>query len=813
MCSAAVAFAFMLLLSVPAVSAQPDEALVEFDLPAQPLADSLRAVASRTNTNLLFDPQLVATSRAPALSGRLTAGVALSRLLAGTGIRYSFISEKTVVLVAAPLPAAAPADAAAASPGGRNVIAARSAARRSSMDAIEVRTIEQVIVTAQKRAERLLEVPMSVSVLTGVDLERRGANTLVDIASMIPGLSTVEHAPAQSRIQLRGISSLNGAPTVGLYLDELPLNVENGFPAYGADIRFIDLDRLEVLRGPQGTLYGEGSMGGTIKYVTRDPDLARTSIEVGATAGAVTQGSPLYRADVVINVPVAKDSFALRFAGSYEKSSGWIDYPRMGLADVNEGESATARLKGLWRPSDVLSATFMWMYQDSDYDSMNLTDHGREAQFVLLQPARNTNRLASLVLQYDAGSFTVLSATGYMKRSALQLLDFTELLGPVYPALGLPAVQSVSAGQFATFEAPSEELRIASKGDGPFKWTAGLYYRNYEEDIDILSRATPNPLPYELIEATTLRRAQQSAVFGELGYRLDPAVDVTVGARYVSERRTQAGTSNNFGTVVTQPERAGRFTSLNPRFIVSYRPAAGTLIYASAAKGFRSGGLNDISARPADCSLPTEFEPEKLWTYELGLNRSSIDTRVVVQAAVYRNEWRDVQALEYCAGSLFAQATNLGSASGTGVDLQLTLRPLDSWTLSLSAGYNDSQYDSTSAAHRAGDPIDFVPDFTAGIAAGYDFQWSPQLPGRLQIDYQYTGSSAVAQRNLDAVARSDAYGCLDARVSLLSGSWQLSLFAQNLTDSDKSTAPAFAGYLAPTGMRPRTVGLEVRYNY
>ena len=257
-------------------------------------------------------------------------------------------------------------------------------------------------------------MPMSITALTGDSLARQGATTLQDIASTVPGLSTLEYAPGQSRTQLRGISSATGAPTIGLYLDELPINVDT--VQLGADVRFIDLERIEVLRGPQGTLYGEGSMGGTIKYVTRSPDLTTPTLGFDTAFGSVADGSELYRANLIVNMPVVADKFGVRFAGGYEQSPGWIDYPLIGAKDVNEGRSKTARLKSLWQVSDALKASLLLAYQDRDYDGQAFADAQRTAPYRVLQPSKDENRLANLVLEYDAGPFTVLSSTGYLDR-------------------------------------------------------------------------------------------------------------------------------------------------------------------------------------------------------------------------------------------------------------------------------------------------------------------------------------------------------------------------------------------------------------
>lgn len=283
-------------------------------------------------------------------------------------------------------------------------------------------------------------------------------------------------------------------------------------------------------------------------------------------------------------------------------------------------------------------------------------------------------------------------------------------------------------------------------------------------------------------------------------------LDATLGLRYEREKRWIEG----------PPPLEDTFSSVNPRLVLSYRPADGTLLYGSVAKGYRGGGMNGLT-QPPGCSFSPTYDPEKLWTYELGSNLSLAGGRVVVQTAVFHNQWDAIQVLEYCSNSIGTLTANGGEASGTGLDLQLTLRPIDGLTLALSGSYNRSEYKETSAAHAKGDRIDFVPEFSGSASADYDFNWTQQLPGRFHFDYQYTDEFSIALRNLlvtqGGISYADAYGRLNARLSVMRGDWEFLLFGTNLTDVNKRSVPLYGGYLLPTTMTPRTVGVGLRYNY
>lgn len=692
-------------------------------------------------------------------------------------------------------------------------------ATQSSADNQSV-SLQEVVVTAQRREERLLDVPMSISAITGDQLTREGATSLLDIASTVPGLSTAQFSPGQNRVQLRGISSLAGLPTVGQYLDETSINVQGGNPTFGADIRFIDLERVEVLRGPQATLYGEGSMGGTIRYLTKNPDLKNVSFGFEGTGGTVTDGSQLYRGNVIVNVPLIDDTLAMRFAGGYEKSPGWIDYPAIGVKDGNSATSKTARLKTLWKPNESFSADLLLLYQDTDTESQSFANQ-RVAPFVLLTPYVDKNRMASLVLNDDLGAVTLTSVSSYMKRDSNTTLDFTSLLGPLYPLFfGVPAPTTIKANGVDTFKSFSQEVRMASRGDAAFTWNAGIYYRDYWEDVGNHTVANPDPLPFELVDGVGRDESQSWAVYGEGSYHVTKAFETTLGLRYYRNKVSQpAESGSSFGAPTFSPAQDATFTSLNPRLVLAYHVSEDALLYASASKGFRSGGMNGASLAVTGCNFPVNYDPEKLWTYELGSNLSAAEGRVVLQSAVYYNDWKQIQELQYCPGlaALGPQTVSGGRAKGEGVDLQLTTRPLKPLSITFAGSYNNSYYEDNSAAHLAGDRVDFVPRWTTGVAGEYDFQWVTGVGGRVHLDYQYTGSWSVALRNQLATPTgavySDSYGLVNGRVSALFGAWEVSLFGQNLSDQDKRAIPKYGGYLAPVSLQPRTVGLSLRYNY
>jgi len=663
---------------------------------------------------------------------------------------------------------------------------------------------DNVTVTAQKREEQILDVPASITAVTGESFEQMGITNIKDIAATIPSLSITEDAPGHQRAQIRSISSPLGLPTVGVYLDEAPINIDAA--GSGTDVKMIDLDRVEVLRGPQGTLYGEGSMGGTIKYVTRDADSNATSAVVDGGYGTVNNGTATYRGSLVLNVPVVKEKFGLRIVAAEERAPGWVDYTSLNEEDVNTGTSKLLRVKGTWIASDTVTASLLLQGQDADFDGQNYSDPDGTAPFKINQPVQTKSKIANLVINWDAGPFTLLSSTSYLNRTDDSVYDYTWVFGYFVPYDSMAWVGSADADIW------SEEIRLASKSTGKLSWTAGAFYRDYSADTGGYTVMDPAiiPDPYSSFTDTT---SKQYAAFGEISYAFVEKLSLTLGARYFSDEREQQTTSGYFGPPVTGAVNSGTFNSTDPRLVLSYRPTTDTLVYASAAKGFRSGGFND--GLPPQCTLPGSYKPESLWTYEVGSSASIANGKFVVQGAVYRNDWTDIQTLTMCQGIPIRATGNIGKATGDGLDLALTITPVRGLKVSLSGNTNNSHYVGDALAHKDGDQIDFAPKYNYGAAVDWGFRWAASLPGTFHVDYQKTGSFPINFGVYGASVYSDAVDFVNARIGVTVATVELYLYGQNLTDQNGAVYPAnpFGGQPSAMRPQPRTVGLGFTWRY
>ena len=695
--------------------------------------------------------------------------------------------------------------------------AAAQAAATAQTEQSESQLLSEIVVTAQKRSQSLLDVPLSVSVISGDELTKRGASTIEDLQFTVPGLSITEFSPGQQRISMRGISVYSGLPTVGVYMDEMPLNLETN--QTGQDVRMVDIERVEVLRGPQGTLYGQGAVGGTIRYITNPVDLTRFSASAGADFGAVSGGGTDWRTDGVLNMPIADGRAGVRVAASYQEFGGWIDNPQLGEKRVNSGHAFTIRGKFTAKPSDELQFTLMAQHQDLDLGAQNLSDGNEQVFDHLPTPFASRATLLNATVTYDFPFAQLLSATGYLRRQHNAVQDTTNSFGPLLPLLGIPPGTVQGIGIPAQFENRiwTEELRLASKQGSALGWTIGAFYRKSDANGEFGTTILPsNALPPGLVlfsaSGTYPSDSRSWAGFGEGTYVIAPKVTALVGIRYFEDKRDQDAVSAFLGSPVFDI-RSAKFTALTPRFNLSWQPNRAVNLYVNAAKGFRSGGFNTTSVGGGFGPIPAAYTPDKLWTYELGAKFQSPEHGVSAELAVYHNDWSDVQVVTNIAGLPTSFTSNGGKLSGNGVDASLSFSPVRALTLTATGGWNDMEHKSDSAEHRKGDPADYVPRFTGSASAEYRFN-AGNLPAFARVDYQYSESFQVFARSFQLVpARSDVMRLLNIRLGFEASRWSVSVYAKNLLNRDYVLYPAFAALVYPSRMEPRVVGVSFNLNY
>jgi len=768
------------------VADQAKAAIRKFtNIEAQGLAPALRLVAQEREVQIVYRSELVGDRQTSGAVGELTLEEALTQLLSNTGLTYQRLDDDGITIVPA---ATGPA----------------ATASSSESDKFEV---EEIVVTAQKRIERLIDVPLSITAIGGSEIERRAASGLQDLQYSVPGLSLVGSGPGQQRIQLRGVTTTNGLPTIGQYLDEMPISIDDN--TQSLDLRFIDMERVEVLRGPQGTLYGEGSMGGTIRYLTANPDLTRFGGSFEGQAGKVTDGDTAWRANGVVNLPVVKDRVGLRIAAGYEDTGGWIDNRVTGEKDVNAARIFTLRGKVLAELTDNVQASLLYLHQDQQQDYQN---YGVDRQSSARVPEQNNPDydLINAIVRWNLGWASLIDSFGYQNAKNETRTDLSSAYVPLLPRLGFPAgfITSVGLGSTSSTDVLTNELRLASTPGGALDWTIGLYGRRLDRDGVSKTVTAPGTAPFDLISVTSSSESKAWAVFGELAWNATDSLTVSSGLRYFHENRTLTAISANFGIPGTN-NNSGDFSSVNPRFNVSYKFSPDDMAYVSAAKGFRSGGFNSAATLG-----PLTYDPEKLWTYELGTKHQFFDHRLTFDGAVYYNDWSDVQSSFFPVGAAIGYITNGGKVKGSGVDASLTARPTNSLTLSATYGWNDLEYKTASAEHAIGDPVDYAVRESWSGSIDYRQPIFRTRNGFVRVDYQHAARSSIINRGAGVNVAIGARDLVNARLGVDFGKFEASIFANNLTDEDAPIIPGpFGVILQDVEPTSRIIGVNVNTKF
>jgi len=661
--------------------------------------------------------------------------------------------------------------------------------------------IEQIIVTAQKREQALQDVPFSVAAPSGEQIRNAGATSLPELGRMVPGLAITDLGPGQSQVALRGISAgqvVRDQPgvkaQVGVYLDESPISVALFTP----DLDLFDLQRFEVLRGPQGTLFGSGSISGVLRYITAQPELGMFGGTVEASASTGTDSDFGGSVKGMINMPVGNSS-ALRIVAYHDELPGFIDsvYPGRGKKeDVNSGQKSGGRISWRIQPTENFSITPRFVYQKLETDGYpridvyNVlgnpyttteppVDPGPRGQVTQIPEGLTDEfRLGDIRLEADVGPVTLTSITSYTDRDVLVLRDASQLTGSVTIDIGGTAAEARLNSPLydrTQLEARSQEFRIASNGKSTFDWLVGTYF----EDVD---RDYGQTLPTPGYDAITERlfgvgsedllappdtpfysrlhyNLQQFALFGEGTWHFAAAWSATLGARYYDYDEDRV---LNFGGFFAAPQAnvPGSVSSdgFSPRFIMSFDVSDDVHLNAQVARGFRLGGindpLNDPICSPEDRTLygsirKTNWEDEKAWNYEIGAKTQWNGGRITFNTAVFYSDIENLQA-NVDAGSCSSRiVVNVPKAHTLGVEAELFARPNDNWDFSIGATWVEAEIDTSVtgtgttplAGIREGNRLPTSPELQATASVGYTRPVFSNLEGFGVFTVQYVGSS------------------------------------------------------------------------
>jgi len=722
----------------------------------------------------------------------------------------------------------------------------------------------EIVVTALKRDTRLQDTPLAISAVNGASLQRGGTTSFTDLTANTPSLRIVDSGPGNRRVILRGVTAA-GEPTVGVYYDEAPVSGSVGTTSDAAsstpDLRLFDVQRAEVLRGPQGTLYGSGSMGGTLRIIYEKPKADRVEAAFSGNITSVKSGGMGGSVDAMINLPLVEDKIALRAVGSYNQFAGYVDNIRLGLKDVNDGHSYGGRVLLRLTPTEELTVDLAAYYENVATDSSRwIYEVGQKYKTDGAAESGNydKNRIYSGTVNYDFGPVALTGVTTYFDRSRIAVSDVSDTFTGRDTAAGCAryllrdtaavctpdvladyltdtrALYSSSLYQPQTVKNWTNELRLSSTGDGPFNWTVGLF----SEDRKTVVRSTlllADPATGELYDyrdpanlgydRTINDHLKQKAAFAEVSYKLFDKLTLTAGTRYYEYKKTVGGRIDmgqiHYSSVVTPyQESKSKEDGFIYKFNVSYQATPDFLVYAQAAQGFRPGGVNQVIGLPAALAA---YSSDSLWNYEVG-TKTKLMPGVYFNLAAYRIDWDDLQvsARTSGTGSVFGLITNAGAARIKGIEAELSATPYTGVSLSANLGYTDAKLSEdqvsaiATATGRKGDRLNYVPKWSVSGTAEYTWTLSDTMDGLLRLDASHTGNSYSAFNSTDSYRRKiDPYELVNARAGIQSpdGEWGFYVYVNNVFNdvaiNSKSASSNSGGKTLTYSAPPRTVGVNL----
>ncbi len=696
--------------------------------------------------------------------------------------------------------------------------------------------IQEMVVTAQKREQKLSEIPQAVQAFSGDAMEKAGIKDLNELISSIPGASEGRSTTSSSRsYQIRGVASYYGDSTVGYYLDDAVFSILNR--NWAPVVRTFDVERVEVLRGPQGTLYGLGAMGGSIRFITAEPDLKEFRARGDAGYSVTKGGDPNWSGDLAVSIPLSKDTVAIRAVASYDHKGGWAESPTF-PGEKNVSEAEYYRLKLLAKPTQELTVKLGYQHTDDRDDKGNqllTVDPDRFSASTLGgKPMTTFNdskmNVSNAYISYDFGPALLESSNGYIERSAAGRVPL--IIGPLTASLN-------TGNQAKTF---ASELRLVSKGKDPFHWIGGAIYLHSKsgEDVNVnFASSPPFPplLPYgtvysAIINNTSVYESKSTAVFGEISYDfLDGRLTPLVGIRHFSDDRTftdyerphAPGVFPPFPTVPASTTSYGAtFKSWNPRFNVSYKLTNEALVYTNVAKGFRSGTFNALAAVTA--GAPRTVDPDKLWSYEVGTKLTLLNRKLSLEGAVYHLDWKNMQINETDPVTKISLLANAGKVKGDGFDYGINwVTPVKGLSLAASGNFNRTKFDGVNNTLFPntnivdGRQLSQVPKQTHTLSATYKTPLSgTELMASFYGAYTYIdkqgdiNSIGATPATTVPAPLANAQNLLKMRIGVEGEHWGAHLVGENLTNQDDPTNISGSGFQKNY---PRRIGLEFNFDY
>lgn len=724
-------------------------------------------------------------------------------------------------------------------------------------------SLDEVVVSADKMSSMtVLQAPISIQAISGSDLQKQGVGGFLDVAGQIAGLSIENLGPGDRKYVIRGISS-TGDSTTGVYYDEAVISGSNANDGGGlqSDIRLYDLDHVEVLRGPQGTLYGAGSESGTIRFITKKPNLTDVGGYLTAEASDTSHGSGNYNMNGALNLPIVAGKAALRIVVWGIDDSGYIDEVRIGEASVNPlglvkganwervlGGRANLRIQ----PIDDLTIDASFTRQSDEWGgSSRYTPEGVTAFPIagapIIQgcdlcntdnsrsPGQDELAVYSLTVNYKAPYGALTATTNQYNRIFQYNIDQTPILAAVGVPLPGEAYETINR------RLNSSEIRFASAFDSPVNFVVGVYRQHETADLDVellatnsegaaVGRFSPltseDALLYPGVGSTFFGRTDdrdnmQYAGFGEVTWSATSQLKLIAGMRYFTETLdgVQQTTHPFAGAPVMPPTPASSQSASKTtfKFNASYEFTDDLLVYATAASGFRAGGLNPSAFVVSPVPVPSSFAPDSLWNYEVGVKGRLFGRILEYQVDGYWIDWKNIQVQQVAPPSLHYTG-NAGNATAKGVEFEFTVRPIEPLRINFSGSFQDARL-TTGATDaqlaidptlgRAGDQLPDVARFQCFLGLNYTTPIAADWTGTLAADITYRDKANVYFSGNPFNFELNAFTLVNLRAQASTGPWTATLYVNNVGD-ERAQISGINSTQDPHALltvRPRTVGV------
>ncbi|MGA0601438.1 TonB-dependent receptor [Caulobacter sp. KR2-114] len=684
-------------------------------------------------------------------------------------------------------------------------------------------TLEEVVVSAEKRSDRALDVASSVSVVGAQQLESRDLSTMQDWATTVAGLNfSSRGAPGFTQVILRGVTSgsQQTSPAVGVYVDDTPFGTASpaGTSSLQPDIDPSDVARIEVLRGPQGTLYGAGTLGGIIKYVTRAPDATAYSAHASAGFKGVDGGGTGWDGRLTVNAPIVRDKVALRASLFARQDPGYITDPVDHHANANLGRVTGGRAAlGLY-PTEDLSVRLSVFAENASAHAtggVDLDPNTLRPQLGDLTNGRVTDdyfrakyRIWDAAISWKVAGLTLTSSTSYGQIRSHALFDFTPAFGfivPLYSGGAIPAGDILGPQNFSSNKL-TEEARVEGRFGQALTWRIGGFYTH--EDLLAATQVlgvnptTFAPLPSlfgTLSNATSPATYQEEAVFADGRWTLSPAFELSAGVRYAHNHQTSSTTAVGLlvsGSAPTTPQTTAGSSSEG---VVTYQVsgkwtwAKDQMAYFRVASGYRPGGPIALTPTQLAANVPSKYNADRVTNYELGTKGLFWDGRLSADADLFWVDWSDIQLPTLIGG--FNVLSNGGGAVSKGLEANLAFKATRELTLGLRTAYTNAHLttDATVAGYRRGDPLPAVPRWDISADADWRHPLNDTLTGALGFSVKYNSSrqTGQSQNALNPVRILPGFATVDLRAGLEWGRWAATVYVRNVGDQRAYTNGGF----------------------